>query len=150
MTNEKVSSRLQCLLGTLEDGRKGFSEAAQTASSDRLREFLNECSEQRASMASEVESQIKELGSQPKPDSIRNEHGYHAWSDVHSYISGKDDYAVASEAEHGEDIAITNYKNVLRDAELPNNVRSLVEKQFERVQASHKQIMDIRQSIQPR
>lgn len=150
MTNEQVSNRLQCLLGTLHDGQRGFAEAAQNANSDRLRTFLNECSQQRASLANEVEQQIQQLGKQPQPDAIQNERGYHAWSNVRDYISGKDDYAVAAEAEHGDDIAITNYKNVLRDHELPQNIRSFVEKQYEQVQASHNKIVDIRQSIQPK
>jgi uncharacterized protein (TIGR02284 family) len=57
-------------------------------------------------------------------------------------VTGKDDDAIISECERGEDSAVSNYRDAL-DKDLPANVRSIVERQFASVKQAHDRIRSL-------
>ena len=65
------------------------------------------------------------------------------WVDLKSIITGKDEESILNECERGEDVAMKSYKNAL-SKDLPANIRSIVEKQFEGVQRNHDQVKALR------
>ncbi len=65
------------------------------------------------------------------------------WIDIKSAITGKDETSVLNECERGEDIAVSTYKTAL-DGQLPSNVNTVVENQFNTVKATHDKIRDLR------
>ena len=54
-------------------------------------------------------------------------------------MTGEDENAVISECERGEDSAVSNYKDAL-NADLPADVRSIVERQYTQVKEAHDRI----------
>lgn len=147
MSNDQVLDRLNKLLGTLRDGEKGFSDAAEHATDLQLKSMFTERSGQRATLATEIEQHVARLGEAPREGGSVGAALHRTWLNVRDVLTGRDDYAVVSEVERGEDVAIQNYQDVLDDAELPADVRSVVEAQYAKVKASHDQIRDLKHGM---
>lgn len=144
MNNEQVLDKLQYLLGTVRDGEKGFADAAEHATDAQLRSLFAERSAQRASMAAEIEAKIATLGDKPREGGSVGAALHRTWLNVRDAVTGRDDYQVVAECERGEDVAVENYQDVLKETELPADVRSLVEAQYAKVQQSHDQIRSMK------
>ncbi len=147
MNNEQATDKLQYLLGTLRDGEKGFSEAAEHANDPKLKSLFSERSAQRAQLAGEVEAKIAGLGDKPREGGSVGAALHRTWLNVRDAVTGRDDHAVVAEAERGEDTAVQNYQDVLDDKELPADLRAFVETQYTQVKASHDQIRDLKHSM---
>ncbi|WP_412028559.1 PA2169 family four-helix-bundle protein [Deinococcus yunweiensis] len=147
MSNDQVLDRLNKLLGTLRDGEKGFTDAAEHATDPQLKSMFTERSGQRATLAAEIEQHVARLGEAPRESGSVGAALHRTWLNVRDAVTGRDDYAVVSEVERGEDVAIQNYQDVLDDAELPADVRSVVEAQYAKVKASHDQIRDLKHGM---
>lgn len=147
MNNEQVLDKLQYLLGTLRDGQKGFTDAAEHATDAQLRTLFTERSAQRASMAAEIEAKIATMGDKPREGGSVGAALHRTWLNVRDSLTGRDDYQVVAECERGEDVAVENYQDVLKETELPADVRSMVQAQYAKVQQSHDQIRDMKSGM---
>ena len=144
MNNEQVLDKLQYLLGTLRDGQKGFADAAEHATDAKLRTLFTERAAQRASMAAEIEAKVATMGDKPREGGSVGAALHRTWLNVRDSLTGRDDYQVVAECERGEDVAVENYQDVLKETELPADVRSMVQAQYAKVQQSHDQIRDMK------
>jgi uncharacterized protein (TIGR02284 family) len=149
MTNDQVLDKLNYLLGTLRDGQKGFADAAEHATDPQLKTLFTERSGQRAGLAAEIEQHIARLGDRPREGGSVGAALHRTWLNVRDAVTGRDDYQVVAECERGEDVAVENYQDVLKDTELPADVRSVVEAQYAQVRASHDQIRDLKHGMKP-
>lgn len=149
MNNEQAIDKLQSLLGTLRDGEKGFSQAAEHADADNLKALFAERSRQRGQLAGEVAARIQGMGGDADRGGSVGAALHRTWLNVRDAVAGKGDYAVVAEAERGEDVAIQNYQDVLNDADLPADLRAFVDGQYAQVKASHDQIRDLKHSMKP-
>ncbi|GEM47151.1 PA2169 family four-helix-bundle protein [Deinococcus cellulosilyticus] len=147
LNNEQVLDKLQFILGTLKDGEKGYRESADEATSAEYKQMFNEYAAQRARLIGEIEQAISRLGDKPREHSSVGAALHRAWINVRDAITGKDDYAVIAEAERGEDAAIQNYQDVLKE-ELPSDIRALIEKQYTEVKAAHDRVRDLKHALQ--
>jgi len=147
LTNEQIGHALRKLSGTLRDGDKGFSEAAENAKDSSLKSMFSELSSQRASMAAQLEPMVTQYGETPREGGSVGAALHRTWLNVRDAITGRDDAAVVAEAERGEDVAKGNYEEVLKE-ELPADVRSMVEAQYAQVKASHDKVRDLKHSLE--
>ncbi|MCA1625321.1 MAG: PA2169 family four-helix-bundle protein [Acidobacteria bacterium] len=143
MTNEDVISTLNSLIETCKDGQNGFQEAAGSVERSDLKSFFYECSQQRAQFTGELQSLVRELGGDPEQSGSVAAAIHRRWIDIKSAITGKDDTAILSECERGEDIAVNTYKTAL-NTELPANVKTVVQNQYNTVQATHDKVRNLR------
>jgi uncharacterized protein (TIGR02284 family) len=58
-------------------------------------------------------------------------------------VTGEDENAVLAECERGEDSAVSNYKDALADANLPADVRAVIERQYAQVQEAHDRVRNL-------
>ncbi len=59
-------------------------------------------------------------------------------------VTGHDTKAVLVECERGEDYAKGRYKKALEEEELPSDIRSLIQDQYQGVLANHDRIKALR------
>lgn len=147
LNNEQTIDKLQFLLGTLRDGEKGYRESADEATHADYKQLFNEYAAQRARLIGELEQAISRLGGKPQDHTSVGAALHRAWINVRDAITGKDDYAVIAEAERGEDAAVENYQDVLKE-ELPSEIRTLVERQYAEVKSAHDRVRDLKHSLQ--
>lgn len=138
---------LNHLLETLKDGQEGFRTATEDVKSAAAKELFAHCSLQRTKYITELQELAKSLG-EPSPTNTSSFVGrvHRAWIDAKSAVTGHSDHSVLVECERGEDSAVAEYKKALA-AELPPQVKSVLETQFAGIREAHDQVKAMRDSL---
>jgi hypothetical protein len=116
---DNAISTLNNLIETCKDGQNGFQAAADGVKNNDLKTLFHTYSRQRA------------------------ESLHRGWIDIKSAVTGEDENAVISECERGEDSAVRNYEDALREQDLPADVRAIVERQFAQIKEAHDRIRSL-------
>ncbi|MCQ4269888.1 PA2169 family four-helix-bundle protein [Pseudomonas kuykendallii] len=143
MDNKEVISVLNDLIETSKDGEEGFRTCAEDIKNAELKALFVSRSQACASAAAELQQVVRSLGGDPETSTSVSADLHRRWVDLKSIITGKDEESILNECERGEDVAMKSYKNAL-SKDLPANIRSIVEKQFEGVQRNHDQVKALR------
>ncbi len=147
LNNDQTRDKLQYILGTLHDGETGYREAAENATDPQLRSMLTNFGEERSRLAGQIETVIAQMGATPREHGSAGAALHRAWLNVRDAVTGHDDYAVVAEAERGEDAAVQNYQDVLKE-DLPLEVKSLLEQQYSVVRANHDRVSALKNSME--
>ncbi len=131
------------LIETCRDGQEGYRDAAEHTKASELKEFFNRQSLERAQFAGELETVARQLGeSDPDRSPSMANKLHRAWIDLKEKL-GAGDASVLESVEAGEDNAKKNYQDALK-ANLPQNVRSIVERQARSILAAHDRVRSMR------
>jgi uncharacterized protein (TIGR02284 family) len=141
-TKDYVST-LNDLIETCKDGEEGFKKAAENVQRTDLKNVFQQFSLQRAQFAAELQQEVARIGGKPETSGSVSAAMHRGWIDVKGSVSGKDDHSVLEEAERGEDMAVNAYQEAL-GKDLPSDIRSLVESEYQLVQKAHNQIRSMR------
>jgi len=145
MDSKKAISTLNDLIETCRDGQNGFKEAAENVKSPDLRTFLNQIATERAQFVNQLQLEVRTLGGDPQKSGSATAAMHRAWIDIKGTLTGKDDHSILSECERGEDSAVEAYKDSLK-LDLPPNIRSTVERQFQGIKLVHDRVKQMRDS----
>ncbi len=142
--NKEVISTLNSVIETLKDGQEGFRQAAEAVKDSQLKSLFTELSLQRSKFAGELQNHIIQMG-EPKPEDSSSTAGalHRAWINMKAAITSRDDYAILSECERGEDSAVSEYKKAM-EAELPSPARDLLSRQYSDIKAAHDKVKALR------
>ncbi|MDQ3132336.1 MAG: PA2169 family four-helix-bundle protein [Acidobacteriota bacterium] len=144
-TNDDVISTLNNLIETCKDGQDGFQTAAEGVQNSNLKSSFYEFGQQRARYVGELQTLVRELGGDPETTGSTSATLHRGWINIKSLVTGQDDEAILNEAERGEDIAKDQYKKAL-EMSLPANVTTVIQKQYQEVQAAHDKVKALRDS----
>ena len=143
MTNDKAISILNNLIETCKDGEIGFKTAAEGLKDATIKTQFLEYSRQRAGFARELQDEVRSLGGDPETSGSLSGSMHRGWVNIKSTVTGRDDHAIAAEAERGEDIAKAAYEDALK-ADLPAGCKAVVQRQAAQVRQTHDRVRDIR------
>jgi uncharacterized protein (TIGR02284 family) len=146
MDNDDVISCLNDLIETSRDGEEGFRSCAEDISDPQLKSLFADRSQGCATAVRELQELVRAFGGDPETSSSVSGTMHRRWVDIKAAITGKDDEAILNECERGEDVAVRSYKNAL-EKDLPPNIRSVVERQFNGVLRNHDQVKVLRDQI---
>jgi uncharacterized protein (TIGR02284 family) len=138
--NDKAISCLNNLIETCKDGEEGFKTAAAAVGRADLRTLFNTFAQQRAQFAAELQNEVRRIGGDPEQTGSVAASLHRGWIDVKSAVTGRDDNAVLSECERGEDSAVRNYEAAIEDQNLPAHLREIVQRQYVAVKDSHDRV----------
>src|SRR5262245_4247629 len=130
---------LNNLIETCKDGEHGFRAAADAVKSAQLKNLFGQYARQRALFAGELQAAVRRLQAEPQTTGSVAPASRRGWLNIKSLAAGKDDAAVIAECERGEDAALQNYREAL-NADLPSDLRIIVESQYQEVQHAHDRI----------
>src|SRR5262245_56508546 len=142
MANETISV-LNELIETSKDGEKGFARAAEEVQDGALKGVFQEGAQRCRSAASQLQERVHALGGKPETSGSALGKMHRGWMDLKASMSRRDAKAILEECERGEDYAKAQYSQALRK-ELPPDVRSLVELQYQGVLANHDRVRTLR------
>jgi len=142
VNREELIECLNDLIETCRDGENGFRTAAEHVTDASLKTLFSECSVQRAQFASELESEVRQLGGSPATTGSASAAFHRGWMNIKSIVTGGSDDAVVAECERGEDAAVENYQRVLKQ-NLPPNVLPVAKHQFTEIKRSHDRIREL-------
>jgi uncharacterized protein (TIGR02284 family) len=140
--HDAVISTLNNLIETCKDGQNGFQTAAGGVHRSELKTLFHQYSQQRAQFAGELQSEVLRLGGDPTQAGSVAASLHRGWIDIKAAVTGYDENAVIAECERGEDSAVKNYSEAL-EGDLPNDVRTIVERQHAQVREAHDRIRSL-------
>lgn len=143
MTDDRTVSVLNELIETCRDGEEGFRVCAEDISRPELKSLFEKRARQCSDAAVELQEQVRRLGGEPETDTSVAGDLHRRWVDLKSLITGKDDEAILSECERGEDVAKRSYQRAL-EKDLPAEIRALVQRQYEGVLRNHDEVRALR------
>lgn len=140
---DNVASILNNLVETSKDGEKGFNTAADDTKNPELKTTFRRRAQDCARSAADLQQLVARLGVKPEEGGSVAGAVHRGWVNLRSAVSSRDDLAILEECERGEDVAKAHYSKAL-EATLPQDIRSVVERQYDGVMRNHAQIRDLR------
>lgn len=141
-TTRDTVSTLNGLIETCKDGENGFRTAAEAIQDPSLRRLFESYSGQRAEFASELQTEVRRFAEEPAESGHIAGTLHRGWLNLKAAVTGKDEGAIISECERGEDVAVRNYQEAL-ESDLPTDVRAIVERQFLQVKEAHDHVRSL-------
>ncbi|HUF15073.1 MAG TPA: PA2169 family four-helix-bundle protein [Acidimicrobiia bacterium] len=149
---QDTTSVIENLLETVENGRKGFAEAAEKLDGDGRSDLaaeMREMSQQRLRMANELRALAAAEGDPIVDEGNGTVAGamHRSWMALKDALTGDDPHAVLAAAEQGEDHAVSEYRSALEE-DLPESVRSVLQRQAGEVKTAHDRVRSLRDAHQ--
>ena len=139
----EVLSVVHHLIERCKDGQRGYAHAATDIEDQDLKTLFHQYSVQRDSMITELQNELHNFGKLDEESTSIEGKVHRTWMDLSSALLAKDRQQVLNECERGEDYAVAAYDKALK-AELPGNLKQIVQKQYEEVKKAHDTIRDLR------
>jgi uncharacterized protein (TIGR02284 family) len=133
---------LNDLIQTCRDGEEGFRTAADGVEDPNLKRLFGSYAQQRAEFIQELQREVRQLGGDPEKSGHAAGAVHRGWINIKAAVTGKDEGAIISECERGEDVAKRNYQQALEQT-LPSDVRLLIERQYMQVKDAHDHVRSL-------
>jgi len=96
-----------------------------------------------ATAVSELQQVVTRLGGKPEDSGTVAGAVHRGWVNLKAAVSSRTDLAILEECERGEDVAKASYTKALKET-LPEDIRPIVQRQYEGVVSNHDQIRNLR------
>jgi uncharacterized protein (TIGR02284 family) len=150
MMDDATRQAVDDVLETLEDGAKGFSDAADKLDSSNrpdIADVLRNLGRERRDYHNELQTLASSLGIEPKAKGTVVGAVHRGWMGLKDALSGDDPDGVLDAAEQGEDHALSVYRDVSQ-RDIANEVlRTVLERQLSGVTAAHNKVKQLRDSV---
>jgi len=144
-----IASILNDLVETSKDGEKGFRKAAEDTKSAELKSIFMQRAGDCANGAAELQQIVSRMGDKPEQGGSVAGAMHRGWVDLKSAMTKRDDLAILEECERGEDVAKAKYRDALEET-LPEDIRAVVQRQYDGALKNHNQIRDLRDRYRTR
>lgn len=141
---DNITSVLNDLVETSKDGEKGFRTAAEDTNNPELKTIFIRRADDCAKGAAELQQIVVRLGGKPEQGGSVAGAMHRGWVDLKSKVADRDDLAILEECERGEDVAKAKYRKALEDSTLPQDIRAVVQQQYDGVVRNHDQVRSLR------
>lgn len=127
--NDKVVSTLNELIETSKDGANGFREAAEAVTRPDAKALFTSRVPAIEQAVTELQAAVRRLGGDAETTGSVAAAVHRGWINLKSAVTGKNEAAIITECERGEELAVTRYEDALK-SDLPSDVRAVVERQY--------------------
>lgn len=132
-------SVLNEVVNVMEDGNKGYKDAAEKVEDNELRTMFNLYAQQRTEFSAELQHEIRELGGEPKDTDDLKGKLHRAWVDLKAAVAGNDKNAILNECENGDTAALKEIEEALKQ-DIPQFLKDKLKKQHTEIQNNIKQL----------
>lgn len=140
-TTQEAVKTLEGLISILEDGKLGYTNAAEHVENLAIKADFLEYARERALFIVEIQDQINKLGKSTDTSGGGPLGALHrAWIDIKSSFTSGDTEAIINACVTGEEAAIEKYKAALEDNHLEHDQVFIVSKQLNSIQNTLSQI----------
>ena len=138
---------LNGLIATTIDSVDGYRTSAEAVDNSRFAELFTARASERSSVTEQLRAEVAKLGGNPEDDGTLLAAGHRAFVNLKSAVASRDDKAIITEVERGEDYIKGKYEDALKDGDLSPETRSLIETAYGSVRSGHDQMRDLKQSL---
>ena len=142
-TNDDTLEILNNLIETSKDGEYGFRTSAENIESSEIKQLFLRRAEECRQAAADLQTLAVQRGGDPEDSGSAGGALHRGWVSVKGTLTGHSDSAILEETERGEDAALASYRKAMA-ADLPADVRAVVERQMRGVQSNHDQVRALR------
>ena len=141
--SDNATSTLNELVETSKDGEKGFRAAAEDTKNAELQAVFLRRAQDCAKGAADLQRLVTQRGADPEEGGSVAGALHRGWVNLKAAIANRTDLAILEECERGEDVAKARYRKALEET-LPEDLRVVVQRQYDGVVRNHDQIRDLR------
>lgn len=134
---------LNYLIKVCKDGEQGFQTAEKNVSDPKLKTVFLEKAHHFHQMIEELQNYLIQAGQTPEDQGNMTGALYRGWMNIKAAVTYDSDYAMLSECEKGQEIAMSAYTEVLEEA-LFTEGRDLVEYHDGILKADHADVKRIK------
>ncbi|WP_339709152.1 PA2169 family four-helix-bundle protein [uncultured Kriegella sp.] len=141
---EVIGRKLNAILEKTYDAEKGFGKAAENCEVRSLATWFNERALDRHRFINELKREINAFGEGYKDNGTLAGDAHRTWMDIKSLFSKDHAEAMLEEAIRGEKVALEEYKEVLKEKDLPRSTIALLTSQMAQIDYGLALIMGVK------
>ena len=139
--DQKLIGSLQHLVTIGVDGEEGYTKAAEMVSSKNLLTEFEQAATSRNIQAEAIRNYLSENGvAKPEHEGGFGGALHRAWLDIKGTLSNRSDTVVVSSCVGGDRSAIEAYQDILKEDNLPHDLRKLLTDHLEAIQSDLKNL----------
>ncbi|MBB6123728.1 PA2169 family four-helix-bundle protein [Sphingobium subterraneum] len=147
ITNTKEVSVLNTLIATLLDSVDGYQKSAGDVDNSALAEKFNSRARERQSTVTKLQAAVAAAGGNPEDDGTLLGGAHRVFQSLKEAVMSRDDKAIVSEIERGEDYLKGKFETALAETELSPTGRAAVEEAWQSVRAGHDEMSALKHSM---
>ncbi len=140
-----LTSTLNGLIETLNDGHLGYTTAANDAQRPELKTLLQKLGAERADFAAQLQQIVQQLGETPEKTGTVAGDLHRGWINLKAAISTREDLAILEECQRGDESAVSAFQSAL--SEDLGSARGLVEHQLQHLQTALGRIASLHETL---
>ena len=134
-TTKEIVSTLEGLISILEDGKLGYTNAAEHVENDSMKANFFDYARERSLFIVEIQDEINKLGKSTDESGGGPLGALHrTWIDIKSTFTGGDTDAIINACITGEEAEIEKYKMVIEKNDLHTNQISMLTKHLSSIE----------------
>jgi uncharacterized protein (TIGR02284 family) len=145
--NQKTIDVLNNLLEINNDRIEGYKRALKETNETDLKKLFSQFAETSYKCTLELTAEVEKLGGTPIEGTRTTGKLYRAWMDIKAALTNKDRKAILKSCEFGEDVAVKNYEDALKNTALESNHYPVVNNQYSMIRAEHDKIKNLRDAL---
>lgn len=137
---ERVIENMNELLKLCNDGAQGYNNAAEGVENTELKTIFHRLSQQRKGFAEDLKAEIRSMGGDI--DDSRDVEGivHNTWVKIKAAITANDTESIIEACKTGEEYAFKKYEELLKDNELPENIKNMLSEQHQLIRGAYLQL----------
>ena len=126
---EEMGKVLNKLLQNNLDAEKGFRNAADEVEDEELKSLFKDLAQQKYDFAHELRGEVRNFGEPPTKGSSISSDVHRTWMKIRSGISSDSEKVVLAEAAKGEENALEEYEDIIRNYNFPPSTETVLKRQ---------------------
>ena len=139
-SNEKTIDILNHLIAIAEDGKDGYKNAASDVKDAVVKDIFEKYSHQRSNYIVRLQEQVTRLGGIAEQSGGPLGALHRTWMDMKSVFTSGDTNAIIKACITGEEAAVKNYKDALKNESITGYVKLVLEEQLYGIEAAINEI----------
>jgi uncharacterized protein (TIGR02284 family) len=131
---------LNSLIATVNDSITGYQEAAKDIDNQRFTSMFQDRAMERQQVVTTLQAAVGRMGGDPADGGSILGSAHHAFTNLKSMVTGKDDDAILAEVQRGEEYLRDKFDTALADGDLSPTAREVVSEAAQSVRTGADQV----------
>lgn len=146
-TDTKDVTVLNTLIATLLDSIDGYQKSAADIDNQALADKFQARARERQSSVAKLQAAVAAAGGNPEDDGTLLGSAHRAFQSLKEAVVSRDDKAIVSEIERGEDYLKNKFETALAEVDLSPQARAAAEEAWQSVRAGHDEMSALKHSM---